>query len=71
MEQVEYSFDHVDIDGDSIAVISRDNHTGNPQAMGLEIVDVLFELAEKRGPQALQKLLSIALKWMHDSNIEA
>lgn len=71
MEQVEYSFDHVDIDGDSIAVISRDDHTGSPQAMGLEIVDVLFELAEKRGPQALQVLLSIALKWMHDANIEA
>ena len=63
---VTYRLDNIELDGESIPVISRDG-----QSMGLDALEVLFGLAETRGPAALNLILQIAADWWDDNSQEA
>lgn len=63
---VTYRLDNIEIEGESVPVISRDD-----QSLGLDALEVLFGLAETRGPEALNLILQIAADWWDDNSQEA
>lgn len=63
---VTYRLDNIEIDGETVPVISRED-----QSMGLDALEVLFGLAETRGPAALNLILQIAADWWDDNSQEA
>lgn len=63
---VTYRLDNIELDGETVPVISRDD-----QSMGLDALEVLFGLAETRGPAALNLILQIAADWWDDNSQEA
>ena len=63
---VTYRLDNIEVEGETVPVISRDD-----QSLGLDALEVLFGLADTRGPEALNLILQIAADWWDDNSAEA